>query len=140
MKKLVKKIFGIDKLEAATQAAEAKLAEVEQKTKIVEEYAKVAQLSEKERRTAAQQPWVDCDLVVDKENPKYGYFELDWNEYHVTDLKNKGYTGNNDIEVVNQWFNDICRNSAEQEGIDMGRRSSGFINVNNLGNGKTEVS
>jgi hypothetical protein len=140
MKKLVKKIFGIDKLEAATQAAEAKLAEIEQKTKIVEEYSLVAQMTEKERKTAAKEPWHDCDLVIDKESPRYGYFELDWNEYHVEYLKDKGYTGNSDIEVVNQWFNDICRNTAEQEGIDMSRRSSGYINVNNLGNGKTEVS
>lgn len=140
MNKFFKKVFGVDQLEAATKAAMEKLAEVERKAALVEEYAKTEQMSPKQRATEAKVPWVDVvKLIVDKENPRYGYFELDWNEYHVEDLKAKGYTGSTNEEIVDQWFTGLCRAVGNDEGIDMSRRSSGYINVSNLGNGKTEV-
>ena len=40
--------------------------------------------TEKEIATAKGEPYVKVlETNVDKENPKYGYFELDWNEHFV---------------------------------------------------------
>jgi len=55
-------------------------------------------------------------------------------------LKAAGYTGDTEEAIVDQWFTELCRNVGSEEGIDMSRRGSGYINVNNLGNGRTEVS
>jgi hypothetical protein len=58
----------------------------------------------------------------------------------VLQLKTAGYQGDTEEAIVDQWFSELCRNVGADEGVDMSRRGSGFINVNNLGNGKTEVS
>jgi ubiquitin len=141
MKRFVKRIFGLDKIEAATKEAESKLSELEAKRNIVEEYAKVGPLSPKERATKAKEPWVSVLAThVNKENIRNGFFELDWNEYFIVQLRAAGYTGDTEEAVVDQWFTELCRNVGSEEGIDMSRRGSGYINVNNLGNGRTEVS
>jgi hypothetical protein len=69
-----------------------------------------------------------------------GFFELDWNEYFVLQLRSAGYTGETDEAIVDKWFQELCRGVGAEEGVDMERRGSGFVNVNNLGNGKVEVS
>ena len=134
-------MIGLDKIEAATKEAENKLSEIETKKKIVEEYASVGQLSPKERATEAKEPWVSVLAThVNKENIRNSFFELDWNEYFIVQLKSAGYTGDTEEAIVDQWFTELCRNVGSEEGIDMSRRGSGYINVNNLGNGRTEVS
>jgi hypothetical protein len=92
--------------------------------------------------TANKEPWVAVlQTHVNPESPRNGFFELDWNEYFVLMLRNNGYTGITEEEIVDQWFSDLCREVGSEEnvpGID--RRGAGYINVNNLGNGKSEVS
>ena len=91
--------------------------------------------------TANKEPWVAVlDTHVNPENPRNGFFELDWNEYFIVMLRNNGYTGGTDEELVDAWFQDLCREIGNEEGVMMDRRFSGYINVNNLGNGKSEVS
>ena len=47
-----------------------------------------AKLSAKEIATANKQPWVAVlDTHVNKDNIRNGFFELDWNEYFVLQLK-----------------------------------------------------
>ena len=74
------------------------------------------------------------------ENGNFGFWELDWNEYKVLELKSLGYYGESDEEVIDRWFTEICRESARAEGINMDRRHMGFIDVKNIGNGRSEVS
>ena len=50
------------------------------------------------------------------------------------------YNGETDEAIVDKWFQELCRGVGAEEGVDMERRGSGFVNVNNLGNGKVEVS
>ena len=101
----------------------------------------VVKLSPKELATENKEPWVAVlDTHVNKDNIRNGFFELDWNEYFVLQLKAEGYQGDTEESIVDQWFSELCRNVGSEEGINMDRRGSGFINVNNLGNGKTEVS
>jgi hypothetical protein len=58
----------------------------------------------------------------------------------VLQLRSAGYTGETDEAIVDKWFQELCRGVGAEEGVDMERRGSGFVNVNNLGNGKVEVS
>jgi len=45
----------------------------------------------------------------DPDNPKKGYFELDWNQSFIDMLSKAGYTGVTDDEIVNKWFDDLCK-------------------------------
>lgn len=135
MKNFIKRIMGLDKIEAAQNEA---LAEIERLKKAAEE----AVLPDpKTVATEAKEPWVAVlDTHVFKDNIRNGFFELDWNEYFVLQLRAAGYIGDSDEAIVDQWFNELCRNIGTEEGVNMDRRGAGFINVNNLGNGKTEIS
>jgi len=133
MKNILKKIFGITEMENAIAETRA----VAQEAAVKEQEA----LSPKEQATQNKEPWVTVlNTHVNKENIRNGFFELDWNEYFVLQLRSAGYRGESDEEIVNQWFTELCRNVAAEEGIDMSRRGTGYINVNNIGNGRSEVS
>lgn len=146
--KLLKKLLGFDKLEAearqaiedAEQAKRVAKEALEQAEKAKEE-ERLAKLTPKELATEKKEPWVAVlDTHVNQENVRNGFFELDWNEYFVLQLRAAGYTGTTDEEIVDKWFQELCRNVGAEAGVDMERRGSGFINVNDLGNGKSEVS
>jgi hypothetical protein len=133
MKNILKKIFGITEMENAIAETRA----VAQEAAAKEQEA----LSPKDQATQNKEPWVAVlNTHVNKDNIRNGFFELDWNEYFVLQLRSAGYRGESDEDIVNQWFTELCRNVAAEEGIDMSRRGSGYINVNNLGNGRSEVS
>lgn len=136
MKNFFKKITGIDKIEADAKELISKAAEAEASLQA----AKLSARTPKEIATDAKEPWVAVlDTHVNKDNIRNGFFELDWNEYFVLQLKTAGYQGDTEEAIVDQWFSELCRNVGAEEGVSMDRRGSGFINVNNLGNGKTEV-
>ena len=149
MKKLLKKVFGIDEMEQALQATQAKLEELEQIKKQAEEAAQKAleaeeqsKLTPKERATRKKEPWVSVlDTHVNKENIRNGFFELDWNEYFIVQLKQAGYgaDGDPDEEIVDRWFRDIVYNMFAEAGVDT-TRGAGFINVVPIAKGKSEVS
>ena len=141
MNKFFSKILGFEKINVAKARAEAELKAVEESVKSVEESARFKGLSPKELATEKKEPWVDVlSTNVNKDNIRHGFFELDWNEYFVRELKLAGYQGDTDEAIVDAWFSELCRNVGSDAGIDMSRRSSGYISTNNLGNGKTEVS
>jgi hypothetical protein len=133
IKNLLKKWIGLDKLEVETKEAEARLTEtIEQE--------RLAKLSPKELATEAKEPWVGVlQTHVAKDDLKNGFFELDWNEYFVLQLKQGGYLGNTEEEIVDQWFQELCRNIGSEEGVDMSRRGSGYVNRALRDDGKTEV-
>lgn len=100
-----------------------------------------AEKTAKEIASENKEPWVAVlDTHVNKEDIRNGFFELDWNEYFVLQLRTNGYQGETDESVVDQWFQDLCRNIGSEAGVNMDRRGSGYINVNNLGDGRTENS
>ncbi len=141
MKDWLKKVTGIEKLEkekkeALAKAEEAKLAA--EKAKKEEELAK---MTPKERATAREEPYVAVlDTHVNKDNVRNGFFELDWNEYFVVQLRQAGYgyDGDKEEEIVDRWFRDLARNILAEEGQDI-TRGAGYINVNKLADGKAEV-
>ena len=148
MNKLFEKIFGLDKIKAHTEAS-IKAAEEAQKlaeaaTEAAErakEAERVAKLSPKELATEKKEPWVAVlETHVNKDNVRNGFFELDWNEYFVLQLRTAGYKGETDEDIVDQWFNELCRNVGADEGVDMSRRGAGYVNRALRDDGRTEVS
>jgi hypothetical protein len=65
------------------------------------------------------EPYVNVmRMGIDSENVVQGFFELDWNEHFVKMLQDAGITGRDDEEVVNRWFNGVCRTVLLQEQAD----------------------
>ena len=142
MKKLIKKLFGIDKIEAERAQAEIELAKAQEQTKKAQEEEATAKASPKERANARGEPWVAVlDTHVNKDNIRNGFFELDWNEYFIVQLKQAGYgfDGDPDEEIVDRWFRDLAGNMLAEAGQDPQKTIGGYINVNRLGNGRAEV-
>ena len=142
MKNFIKKVFGIDKIEAAKEVAKKELLDAQLETEKAKQESEIAKMSPKERATAKGEPWVAVlDTHVNKDNIRNGFFELDWNPEFIVQLKQVGYgfDGDPDEEIVDRWFRDLARNMLEQEGQDT-TRGAGFINVIPISQGKSEVS
>lgn len=147
---IFKKITGIEKLEKEKKAAqEAKLKadqeaqEALQLAEAAKQAADIAKLSPKAQATHLGKPWVDViKLHVDPTNLRNGFYELDWNEYFVNDLRAAGYglEGDPEEEIVSRWFRDISLLAAAEEGIDMADRGAGYINVKPITDKLSEIS
>jgi hypothetical protein len=148
MKQFIKKIFGIDKIEAETAEAIRLKIEAEAAATIsikeaedAKEKERLAKLSPKELATENNTPWVQVlETHVNKENVRHGFFELDWNDLFVLQLREAGYTGVSSEDIVDQWFSELCRNVGADENIDMKGRDSGYVNRALRDDGKTEIS
>ena len=100
--------------------------------------------SEKDIATEKQLPYVNV-VGFELDNPKkpdQGAFELDWNIYFVNQLRKEGYQGTTDEDVVDQWFQKVCRNVAletwEQYDADPDNRAT--VTKTKRDDGLTEVS
>lgn len=99
---------------------------------------------EKKLATKRGEPWVKVlSMELDPNDPGQGAFELDWNDKFVANLVRAGYQGKTDADIVDNWFQTVCRNivletwAQEQADPDARQRTS---NRKDLGNGMTEVS
>jgi hypothetical protein len=141
MKKFIKRIFGIEKLEKEKEEAIARLEESKINEANAKEAEELAKLSPKERANKRKEPWVAVlETHVNKDNPANGFFELDWNEYFVLQLRQAGYgfDGDADETVVDMWFKSLARNMLSDEGLET-NRSQGFINVQKLDKNRSEI-
>ena len=130
MKNFLKKLTGLDKVEAEKAQVEAEKMEL------------LKQRDPKDYHTRKKEPWVNViDVKVNEENVRNGFFELDWNEYFIAQLVEAGYGVENDPEeeIVDRWFRDIVHNMLEADGQDT-NRGAGYINVVPIAKGKSEVS
>ena len=92
-----------------------------------------------QKQTKSEEPMVKVLQVnVNPENPKNGFFELDWNDEFVNMLKQNGYQGNSQEEIVDRWFQSLCRTIGNEQGL--GDVAGGYIQVNRREDGKSEVS
>ena len=142
MKQFIRKLFGIDKLLAEKEAMQVARDKAVAETTLAQQKEEQAKLTPKERATAKKESWVSVmDTKVNADNPRNGFFELDWNDLFIADLKKAGYgfDGDPDEEIVDRWFRDIVRNMLSDEGMDT-NRSAGFINVSKITGNKSEVS
>ena len=75
---------------------------------------------DKEEATEKKEPWVNViKMGIDPDNVVQGYFELDWNDEFVQYLMAQGIAGDSDEDVVNKWFNAVCRTVLLQEKADL---------------------
>ncbi len=98
----------------------------------------------KELATEKGEPWVNIESIeLDPDNIGNGAFELDWNEFFVAKLVRGGYKGKDDQQIVDQWFQDVCRHvvleTFEQYEANNPRPVSG-VQRKDLGNGRSEIS
>ena len=71
---------------------------------------------DKEIATLDKEPYVKVlGVELDETNPKVGSFELDWNDAFVDKLKEVGYVGKTNEDIIDDWFNDICKNIAFED-------------------------
>ena len=103
---------------------------------------KPAEDPEKIKATKKGEPWVKVlSMELDPNDPGMGAFELDWNDKFVANLIRAGYQGKTDQDIVDNWFQAVCRNvvmeTYQQEMADPSNRPS---NRRDLGNGRTEIS
>ena len=93
----------------------------------------------KDIATEAGEPYIKVlDTNVDPKNPKYGYFELDWNQHFVENLKEHGFSGNTDEEVVDHWFSVLC-NTIADEATPLSSDNQ-IVKETKREDGKTEIS
>jgi hypothetical protein len=141
MKKFIKNIFGITKLEEEKAELQIARDKAVAETVMAQEKEELAKLSPKERANRRKEPWVAVlETHVNKDNPANGFFELDWNEYFVLQLRQAGFglEGDPDEYVVDLWFKTLARNMLSDEGLEM-NRSQGFINVQKLDATRSEI-
>jgi len=70
------------------------------------------------------EPWVSMpDIKWDPQDPSKSYFELDYNEHFVTFLRNNGYKGISDDQIVESWLTEVCRAVA----MDMAQTDPAFV-------------
>jgi hypothetical protein len=89
----------------------------------------------KEIATEAGKPWVNVlSVEVDPENPGNGAFELDWNEYFIKQLWKAGYRDEDENDIVDRWFQDICRHVV----MESYEKDEAMVTKADLGDGRTE--
>lgn len=91
------------------------------------------------KQTKSEEPMVKVlNVNVNPDNPRNGFFELDWNDEFVNMLTQNGYQGNSQEEIVDRWFQSLCRTIGNEQGL--GDVAGGYVQINRREDGKTEVS
>ena len=109
------------------------------------------ELTEKEKATAAGEPYVNIiHMEVDPKDLNSGSVTLDWNEKFLVNLIRAGYKmkdTDTDNDIVDRWWTNLCRATVletfEQEWADPSKRTNSDVRnvrTKDLGNGRTEVS
>lgn len=118
--------------------------EKKKRTKKPATSSSVVKKTAKEIATEKGEPYISIvNVDLDPNNIGNGAFELDWNEFFVAKLIRAGYKGNDDSQIVDQWFQDVCRNvvleTFEQYEANNPRPVSG-VQKKDIGSGRTEIS
>jgi hypothetical protein len=107
------------------------------------EPAKSKKKSDKELSTERGEPYIAIlSMDVDPNNINAGSFEFDWNDKFISNLSRAGYQGKTDADLVDQWFQTVCRNVVletyeQAEAIDNSMR---FTQSRDIGDGRREHS
>jgi hypothetical protein len=104
--------------------------------------SKETKKSAKDTATEAGEPYVAIlGMDIDPENLHQGSFELDWNEKFVANLVRAGYQGKTDADIVDLWFQNVCRHVVlETYEQDQAMNPQRYTRSKDLGNGRREVS
>jgi hypothetical protein len=99
--------------------------------------------SDKDIATQKGEPYIAIlSMDVDPNNINAGSFEFDWNDKFISNLSRAGYQGKTDADLVDQWFQTVCRNVVletyeQAEAIDNSMR---FTQSRDIGDGRREHS
>ena len=125
-----------------TNGAHKKLAQwkkIRYNTSMKVKKTKNTKAKKKAKGSKSEEPMVKViKLHVQPENPRNGFFELDWNDEFVNMLRQSGYQGETQEEVVDRWFQTLCRTVGNEQGLDV--TGAGYVQINRRTDGKTEVS
>lgn len=142
-RKLFEKLTGISKIKEEAEKARQEALAAQEAAEAAKREEEIAKMSPKERATAKGEPWVAVlDTHVNKDNIRNGFFELDWNDEFIVQLKQAGYgfEGDPEEEIVDRWFRDLAINMLAEAGVSEPERvGAGFINVTRLAGGKAQV-
>jgi hypothetical protein len=130
-----------DELSQLLTSVQTQNQQLSQQLELLQQQSQDPWAQEREKATAQGRPWVNVvNTNLNEQDPSSGYFELDWNEHFVKQLRLAGYQGAEDSQVVDQWFQNLCRNvlleNYEQDRADLTVR----VNRNKLDNGRAEFS
>ena len=106
------------------------------KAEVIEEpKSKAKKKSAKEIATENGEPWVNVlNVELDPDNIGNGAFELDWNEEFIKKLWKAGYRDEEENDMVDRWFQDVCRLVV----LETYEKDEAMVTRNDLGDGKTE--
>jgi len=104
--------------------------------------AKSKKKSDKDMATERGEPYIAIlSMDVDPNNINTGSFEFDWNDKFISNLSRAGYQGKTDADLVDQWFQTVCRNVVletwEQE--QAMNNDSRYMQSRDLGQGRREI-
>ena len=120
-----------------------KLKKLFTKDKIPATVSKEKSTDAKAEATKKKEAYVTVLNVEMKDNnPRNGFFELDWNEYFIKELRINGYNGATEEEIVDAWFKELCGNVAQSDGVASEEKpmGAGYINTKKISDDKSEVS
>ena len=73
----------------------------------------------KQRSLLKNEPWIG--IVNSGFDPSQGidgvFFEFDWNAQWIDYLRNNGYAGRTDEQVIDEWFADVCRSHTMNDAV-----------------------
>lgn len=140
--KMVTKKTPAEKTTPAKKTAPAKKVPAKRTTKKID----FTGMTPRQIADAKGEPWVSVVQVeLDPDNIGNGAFELDWNDKFITNLVRAGYKGKDDAAMVDQWFQDVCKNVIA-ENYEQWEANQPYdarprvIDRKDLGDGRTEVS
>ena len=102
--------------------------------------------SAKEIATEAGEPYVNIlSMDIDPENLHAGSFELDWNDKFLANLLRAGYVGKTEADVVDQWFQNVCRHVVletweQEQAMNPQANPQRYTRTKDIGGGRSEVS
>lgn len=115
---------------------------VDKDTKKSTEPAKSKKKSDKDLATERGEPYIAIlSMDVDPNDINSGAFEFDWNEKFIANLVRAGYQGKTDADLVDQWFQAVCRNVVLEtwEQVEAINNSSRYMQSRDIGDGRREV-
>jgi hypothetical protein len=135
-------IFNLFKRNKKVEQTVVSNKKVEEGIKKSAEPAKGKKKSDKELATERGEPYVEIlSMEVDPNNINSGAFEFDWNDKFVANLIRAGYQGKTDADLVDQWFQNVCRNVVLEtyEQYQAMNNDSRYMQSRDLGDGRREV-
>ena len=115
---------------------------VEEGIKKSAESPKGKKKSDKDLATEKGEPYIAIlSMDMDPTDINSGAFEFDWNDKFIANLVRAGYQGKTDADLVDQWFQNVCRNVVLEtyEQYEAMNNDSRYMQSRDLGNGRREI-